>query len=493
MALAVLCIHLLLASALTAQRPERRGQGRRFPTRKTTPTAKPKEGAAKKKGPITAIVGADIYTVSREVIRRGVVLVQDGKILDVGQDVKVPSGAKVIDAKGKYISPGFITMNMTRIGLSSRSSSGKVSDGLDPFDRNIKFALGVGITTGCVQVGGSGRRRRRRLPEDRFLGLDPEIGLKQLPFNIDFGDPNATSVCPCCGLPILPTEPIVPTRPTTSTQRKHLVLKMTYGKLKNMLVMETPAYGMSASSLAGPLNRHNWRQTIGKAKRYLKAKEEYDKQVKAGKKVTAPRNTIAKDVLRLVKKEIYLRTEADSVDEIRDMIALAKELDYKLMLDNVAEGWLTAEELSEAKVPVVIIPRRLRAPSVGRENETGSSIETPGILEKAGVRFAVAPLSSSISLNGLAGRDLTSLPLEAAFAVRGGASEKAALAALTIVPAQMLGLEDRIGSIDKGKDADLLILNGPPLDYRTYVETAMVNGRVVYERAKDRIYPVFER
>ena len=107
--------------------------------------------------------------------------------------------------------------------------------------------------------------------------------------------------------------------------------------------------------------------------------------------------------------------------------------------------------------------------------------------------FAVAPLGSSVSLVGLAGRDLTSLPLEAAFAVRGGADESTALAALTIVPARILGLEDRIGSIEEGKDADLLILDGPPLDYRTYVETAIVDGKVRYDRAEDRVYPVFDR
>ena len=117
----------------------------------------------------------------------------------------------------------------------------------------------------------------------------------------------------------------------------------------------------------------------------------------------------------------------------------------------------------------------------------------PGVLERTGVPFAVKTLSSSISLVGLAGRDLTSLPLEAAFAVRGGATERMALAALTRVPAELLGLGDRIGTIDPGKDADLLILDGPPLDYRSYVELAIVNGRVCYDRAKDRVYPVFER
>ena len=94
---------------------------------------------------------------------------------------------------------------------------------------------------------------------------------------------------------------------------------------------------------------------------------------------------------------------------------------------------------------------------------------------------------------GLAGRDLTSLPLEAAFAVRGGASEKTALASITLTPAKMLGMDDRIGSIEAGKDADILILSGSPLDYRTYVEQAIVNGHLCYDRAADRVYPVFER
>ena len=115
------------------------------------------------------------------------------------------------------------------------------------------------------------------------------------------------------------------------------------------------------------------------------------------------------------------------------------------------------------------------------------------MLEQSGIPFAVEPLEDAVSAVGLAGRDLTSLPLEAAFAVRGGASESRALAAITIVPATMLGLQDRIGSIEVGKDADLLILNGPPLDYRTYVESAMVNGKVVFTRPEDKVLPVYDR
>jgi imidazolonepropionase-like amidohydrolase len=174
---------------------------------------------------------------------------------------------------------------------------------------------------------------------------------------------------------------------------------------------------------------------------------------------------------------------------MRDMIALAKELDYKLVLDGVQEAWLIPDELKKADVQVVLTPRNRRRPTPGKEETTGSSIETSGKLEHAGVPFAVAPLGTAVSLDGIAGRDLTSLMLEAAFAVRGGASEETALAALTITPARMLGLEKRIGSIEEGKDADLLILNGPPLDYRTVVDKAFVAGKVYYDRARTPIYP----
>jgi imidazolonepropionase-like amidohydrolase len=174
---------------------------------------------------------------------------------------------------------------------------------------------------------------------------------------------------------------------------------------------------------------------------------------------------------------------------MRDAIALAKELDYNLILDGVHEAWLIPGELSAAKVQVVLTPRSRRRPQPGKEDSSGSSIETSAYLEKAGVPFTVVPVGSSVSLDGIPGRDLMSLPLEAAFAVRGGCSEQTALEALTINAARMLGLGDRLGSIEVGKDADFLILDGPPLDYRTYVKQAYVNGKLCYDRQREGIFP----
>src|SRR6185369_17184215 len=109
-----------------------------------------------------AIVGADIYTVTNGIVRGGVVLVRDGKILRVGQDVAIPEDAIRIDATGKVITPGFIAMSASGVGVRAGGGfgggpgggggglQGKVADSLNPFDRNMLFCLGSGITTACV-------------------------------------------------------------------------------------------------------------------------------------------------------------------------------------------------------------------------------------------------------------------------------------------------------------------------------------------------------
>lgn len=461
--------------------------------------AKAEAGQKKDEKPITAVVGADLYTVTQGVIRRGTILIQDGKIKEIGQNLTVPEGATVIDAAGRIITPGFITLEMSGIGIDSSASErdADYKDSLNPFDRNIRLALGVGITTGCSQISTGGGQRGRRRAEDRFLGLEPdnplaasEIDAKEL----DYGD--AVSLCPCCGLPILSFEPIAATPPVTITARDHAVIKMSYGILDGMLLKEDAFYDVIPGSLSGALNQHSWRIQIKNTREYIQTLQDYEKAVKAAKegdKPKAPRKNTTDELIALVKGETYLRTGANSAGDIRAMIDLAEELDYKLCLDGVVEGWLTSEELSAADVSVIITPRNRRDPERGEEGKSGSWVEMPRVFEEKGIPFGITALSASISLGGLAGRDLTSLPLEAAFAVRGGCSESKALEALTIVPARLLGLSDRIGSLEAGKDADLLILDGKPLDYRTYVETAIVNGNVVYKRAEDPVWPVFER
>lgn len=470
-------------------------------TQKDTPDAT--EDKSDAKSDILALVGGDIITVTRETIRGGTILIEDGKITGLGNDIKIPDGARQIDVTGKILTPGFVAISMSGVGLVASSASGaKYEDSLDPFDRNVTLSLGVGITTGCLQIrsgGGNRGRRRNELGEgfpitERFPGLDPDAhqlaGATEVTER-DFGE--FIELCKCCGLPILPTEPITPTPPRPITPQKNVVVKMSYGRLDGMLVGQDVFLDVMPGSLSGALNQRQWRESLESARKYLVDQAAHEKASAAGKKERPPRKPVSDEILNLVQGKIALRISASSVTDLQDMLQLSQELDYKLVIAGAAEAWVVAEELAEANAAVTITPRQRRRAEFGHEDTTGTWIETPRVLEQSGVPFAITTLSDSISLGGLAGRDLTSLPLEAAFAVRGGASEREALEAITIAPATMMGLQERIGSLEVGKDADILILNGSPLDYRTYVETALVNGRVCYERGVARVLPVFER
>ena len=488
---------------------------------------KKEEDESKDKSEIVAIVGGNIHTVTGPVIRKGTILVEDGKIKEIGQSVTVPEDAKVIDAKGKTITPGFVAINMSRVGIG-RAPSGneKLVDGLNPFDRNLKYALGVGITSGCIELTAGGGRRGRRAegsPVEMYPGLEEPIEEFVTEAMMDYGDLN-TSLCPCCGLPVLPTEPITSQPPAAPRPRKMAALKLSFNNLDAMLMSENVFYSVSPGALNGALAKHNFRKNLRIARDAIEAEKKSASEKKtasssrtssrtraaAASKSTADKKKTAADtkskspkkparklkadpnLIKLLKGETAMLVRANTVDEINSMVDLSMEQGYDLVIQGGIEAWVLADKLGAAGVGVIYTPRSRRRARKGREDETGSFVESPRIFQDKGIPFSIATLSNSISMNGLAGRDLTSLPLEAAFAVRGGADERTALQAMTITPARMLGLEDRIGSLEEGKDADILILNGSPLDYRTYVEQAIVAGKVAYDRHEDKVYPLHD-
>src|SRR5215510_5049747 len=138
-------------------------------------------------------------------IRNSTAVIENGKITHAGQDIELPTGVTSIDTTRKVITPGFVTINATNIGIRAGGggpgqgggppgqggASGKVADSINPFDRNILFCLGSGITTACVEVGGAGGGRFGRngeVPEDLQALLDEILPLDD------------TRLCPCCGL-----------------------------------------------------------------------------------------------------------------------------------------------------------------------------------------------------------------------------------------------------------------------------------------------------
>ncbi|MCZ6688686.1 MAG: amidohydrolase family protein [Planctomycetota bacterium] len=393
-----------------------------------------KEEEKKKKDPPVAIVGADILTITNGKIRRGTIIIEDGKIQSVGSDLPVPEGAKVIDAKGLVACPGFVAARCRGLGIRRRGpGGGKLADALDPYAFSVHLALASGITTAFItsRSGGSGL-----------------------------------------------------------IQGTSAVIKMTEEDLGGMLVRE-PACVQIRYSGASASAKFALKELLRKAVDYARKLKEEKAKGKAGKPPRQGGRAAA--LLPLIRGEVPARIAASSADDILAALELADEFGIRLVLEGAHESWIVAEEISKRDVCLVITPRRKAHADKTVDRPSGSNLRMPALLRKAGVPFAILSPNASLSTGGIAGQDMVTLPIDAAFAVGRGLDEQTALESITITAARALGVADRVGSIEPGKDADIILLDGHPLDYRSFVTLAMVNGKVYYEKNKSPVFAPFGR
>ncbi len=371
--------------------------------------------------PVTVIKGGDLYTITSGIIKNGTILIKDGKISRIGQNIEIPQKAKVINAGGKVVMPGLVAAT-AQVGMTG---SGKIADSLDPFHYHASLALASGITSVYVSSG-------------RPSGSNP------------IGGTNA-------------------------------VIKPTYGDLDNMLLKESVAQNASLSSWMG---KTSFVQNLRKAKAYLQKLEEYTRN-KDQKKLQELKKPSGVDTyIRLLKRELPARLRARTAAEILDIVELIDEFGMRVIIEDAVEAWIVAEEIAKHDVRLIITPREKRRPNEYISGPSGSTLENAAILKKAGIKFAIVPTSPSFATWGIAGRDLMALPMEAAFAVSGGLDEQTALESITINAAEILGVADRVGSLQVGKDADIIILDGHPFHHKTFVELTLINGRILYEKSK---------
>lgn len=384
------------------------------------PKPEPKKESKKPEDPITALVGADVYTVTRGVIRNGTVLIKGKMIHKVGADVEVPDEATTVHLQGFRLYPGWVAASGSGFGGFARG--GKSADSLDPFHLSMKLGTACGITT---VFQGSGR--------------------------------------------------------------SSAVIRLTVGEVADLVWFEPAATDLTGQWLrANSSRRHALREKFRKAKNYLARQKDYDRR-KAAKKLEKDEKPPAKPggvdaQLKLLKGETRARMSASRWSEIRTALNLVDEFPFKLTLMGVEEGWIHPEEISRAGVTCIINPRSQRQPDKNTNHPSGSTIELAGILHRAGVKIAVIPPSTRISTGGIGGRDLMTLPLSVGFAIRGGLPEQAALESITITAAEIIGIEDKVGSIEVGKAADLIVLDGDPFHYKTLVQKTYVAGREVYDK-----------
>jgi len=200
---------------------------------------------------------------------------------------------------------------------------------------------------------------------------------------------------------------------------------------------------------------------------------------------SAPRNLGMEALARLLNGEIPARVQANAARDVRVALELAEEFGFELVIDGGAGAHQLREELADRGIPVVLGP-------ISHPYVSGEEIPDPGDyggvdersvvwLHEAGVHVALASFSRGFGPfgPGVAGQWLL---IDASIAMGHGMSHADVLRAVTLSPAEVLGLADRIGSLDVGKDADVVVFDGDPLSIRTWASQVYVGGRLVYER-----------
>lgn len=379
-----------------------------------------------------AFTGALIYSISNEPVENGVLVVHQGKIISVGKadEVSIPGDAEVNDVKGKIIMPGLVDTH-SHIGGGDggdRSSPThpdvRILDAIDPHNDTFKKAIAGGITT--VNV----------MPGSGHLMSGQTVYLKMRKANIIndmlFCDDPLSGICGG--------------------------LKMANGT--NSIRSEAPFPGTRAKSAA------IIRQLFVKAQDYKKKLDEAgDDEEKIPK-----RDLEMETLVQVLNGERIVHHHTHKANDIVTVLRLAKEFGFKVVLHHVSEGWMVAKEIAEAGVPCSII--MIDSPG-GKYEAINLLFHTGAEMEKAGVDVAYH------TDDGIT--DSRFFLRSAALGVRAGLSKNKSLEALTLAGARMLGLENRVGSLEEGKDADFIILSGDPLSVYTKVEQTYVEGKKVFD------------
>lgn len=388
-----------------------------------------------------AFTGGSILPISGPPIPDGVLVIEGGKIVAVGpaSTTAIPAGAVRHDVTGRILMPGLVDTHSHLGEVAGADASGPIQpdvralDGINVRDASIQKAQAGGITTVNVMPGSG------HLLSGQTIYLKLRDGA-----TID-----------------------------------DLVIRDTGGKL---------AYGVKMANGTNSMKAPPFPETRAKSaalvrEQFVKAQDYRDK-IRKFKDVPdkMPTRDLAMEMLvDILEGRRVVHHHTHRHDDILTVLRLAKEFGFRVVLHHVSEGWKVAGEIAAAGAAASIIA--IDSPG-GKLEAQELSLETGGIMEKAGVLVAYHtddPITDSrVFLRS------------AALGVRGGMSRQKALEALTLSGAKILDLDKRVGSLERGKDADFIVLTGDPLSTYTKVLETWVDGTRVFDRsnAQDRLYAV---
>ncbi|MHB1432752.1 MAG: amidohydrolase [Streptosporangiaceae bacterium] len=384
-----------------------------------------------------AITGGRIVPVTAEPIEHGTVLIEDGKIVAVGPDVPVPDGARVIDAGGSWVLPGFIEAH-GHVGVHEEAEGWAGQDTnemTDPVTAHVRALDAIN-------------------PAD--LGFRDAIGGGVLAVNVNPGSGNPiggqTVALKCWGRTV---DEMVLRQPSGLKSALGENPKRVYGDKK-----QTPSTRLGTAAVI--------RGAFVDAANYL-ARIEAEERKPAADRKHIDRDLKLEALGRVLRREIPWRQHCHRADDIATALRIAEEFGYDLVIDHGTEAFLLADILAARNIPVIIGPLFTSRSKVELRNR---SLANPGRLDQAGVTIAITTDHPVVPINFLVH--------QASLAVKEGLDPETALRALTINPARIIGVDDRLGSIEPGKDADLAIWSGDPLDVLSRVQRAFINGAQVY-------------
>ncbi len=267
--------------------------------------------------------------------------------------------------------------------------------------------------------------------------------------------------------------------------------KLTWGTVEDLLLRRNLWFNVRYSTRL-PSARAELRADLSRVYNYLRELRAYEENKERDKDAKPPEKEWLRgkyeDYRKLLTGETFAVATADRTYELLALADLAQTFGFDLVIRGAYEGWTVAPQLGRAGIRAIVTPRRTQPPDERLNRPNGARIENARILNDHGVTVGVVPSQTGLATWGVGGRDLMHLNLEAAFAVRGGMSNDAAIRTVTIDAARVLGIEDRVGSLEVGKDADLIVCSGDVLHYMTQVHYSVVNGHLAYDKSKDSFF-----
>ena len=274
----------------------------------------------------------------------------------------------------------------------------------------------------------------------------------------------------------------------TTAVNGNQVAKLKRGHIEGV-VISNGAFQSFSYDKRNPSGKLQLRENFEKAAAYLRAYRQWEVDVRSDKDLKEPsKRGVDANCLSVLEGRVLATFSEDDRTDLLEIARLAQRFGFRPVIRGCREGWTVADELGRAGAMAILTARDRRPRSDTLVRDGGSSIENAAILHRHGVQVAITPASPGISLGGIVGRDLLHLPTEAAFAVRGGLPEAAALDGITVVPARILGIDWRVGTLEEGKDADIIVTDGDILHYATWVQWSIVDGEVVYDKQEEMYF-----